>query len=76
MINSRQNIRTFVALVNIFINNITDHKQSNQWKDTFEIVISAKDSRQLETNIQNIKFSVNIKSIVNEHYNKFRDWII
>ncbi len=38
--------------VNIFINDIIDHKQNNQLSDTFEIVISAKDSKRSETNIQ------------------------
>jgi hypothetical protein len=52
MINQSQNIQTFVVSVNIFINNIIDHKQNNQLSDTFENVISAKDSKRSEINIQ------------------------
>jgi hypothetical protein len=52
MINLFQNIQMFVESANIFINDIIDHKQNNQLSDIFEIVISVKNSKRSEINIQ------------------------
>jgi hypothetical protein len=71
MINLFQNIQTFVERVNIFINDITDHLRNNQWRNIFEIVLSAEDSKRLEINIQTYWIFYQYQIIMNEHYYEF-----